>query len=283
MPLSVTAGLVRRLTWLGCELCDYNTPLLAPDFGAQIAAEDFRVLWREICARLSNSPQHRFDLIDLPKMPETAGAQAHPMLALPVRLNPSGAYVADLHATWTEFYQVKRSSATRRRDRTKRKRLSERGNVAFVMPPDADEIARTLDILMAQKAKAFARMGVGNVFARAGHRDFFIDIATNPRTRPLTHVSRLDVGAIPAAVNFGLIFRGTIITCWRATTTAMSRASVPAPHTCAISSATPLGAAAGASTSPSATSATSSNGPTTRSGSTTTSPPQARAAGSCRR
>jgi len=76
MPLSVTAGLARRLTWLGCELCEYNTPLLAPDFAAQIAAEDFRVLWSEICARLSNSPQHRFDLIDLPKMPETVGAQA---------------------------------------------------------------------------------------------------------------------------------------------------------------------------------------------------------------
>jgi len=45
------------------------------------------------------------------------------MLALPVRLNPSGAYVIDLHATWVEFYQAKRSSATRRGDRTKRKRL----------------------------------------------------------------------------------------------------------------------------------------------------------------
>ena len=73
MPLSVTAGSVRRLTWLGCELCDYNTPVLAPDFAAQIAAEDFRALWREICGRLKNSPQHRFDLIDLSKMPETVG------------------------------------------------------------------------------------------------------------------------------------------------------------------------------------------------------------------
>src|SRR5262249_47001999 len=146
------ARFVRRLTWLGCELCDYNTPLLAPDFAAQIAAEDFRVLWSEICARLSSSPQHRFDLIDLPKMPEIVGAQAHPMLGLPVRLNPSGAYVADLYATWTEFYQVKRSSATRRRDRTKRERLGELGDVVFVTPAAADEVARTLDILMAQKA-----------------------------------------------------------------------------------------------------------------------------------
>ena len=52
-------------------------------------------------------------------------------------------------------------------------------------------------------------MGVNNIFAREGHREFFLDLATNPRTRHLTHVSRLDVGTIPAAVNLGLTFRGT--------------------------------------------------------------------------
>jgi CelD/BcsL family acetyltransferase involved in cellulose biosynthesis len=49
-------------------------------------------------------------------------------------------------------------------------------------------------------------MGVGNLFARPGYREFFFDIATNPKTRHLTHVSRLDVGASTVATNLGLKF-----------------------------------------------------------------------------
>jgi CelD/BcsL family acetyltransferase involved in cellulose biosynthesis len=52
-------------------------------------------------------------------------------------------------------------------------------------------------------------MGVTNLFARPGHREFFFDLATDPRVRHLVHVSRLDVGETAAAVNLGLTFRGT--------------------------------------------------------------------------
>jgi CelD/BcsL family acetyltransferase involved in cellulose biosynthesis len=78
----------------------------------------------------------------------------------------------------------------------------------MVTPTERDEVARTMDALIAQKAAAFARMGVGNMFARPGHRDFFLDLATDPRLRDLVHVSRLDVGATWAASNFGLQFHG---------------------------------------------------------------------------
>jgi len=66
----------------------------------------------------------------------------------------------------------------------------------------------SLDTLMAQKARSFARMGVGNLFALPGYAEFYRSLAADPATRPLVHVSRLDVGATPAAVNLGLIYRG---------------------------------------------------------------------------
>jgi CelD/BcsL family acetyltransferase involved in cellulose biosynthesis len=122
-------------------------------------------------------------------------------------LNPSGAHIADLVGTWDEFYQAKRSSATRRRDRSKVKRLGEFGEVRFVTPAQSDELASTLDTLFAQKAKSLARMGVANVFARPGYREFFCDLALGAGTSHLVHVSRLDVGSIAAAVNLGLTFR----------------------------------------------------------------------------
>jgi CelD/BcsL family acetyltransferase involved in cellulose biosynthesis len=39
-------------------------------------------------------------------------------------------------------------------------------------------------------------------------REFFLDLATNPQTRQLVHVARLQVGADAVAANFGVVFGG---------------------------------------------------------------------------
>jgi len=209
MPLAVMPGAVRRLTWLGSDLCDYNAPLLARDFPDQVTPGEFQDLWSSICRMLQQRPQHRHDLIELTKMPERVAAQANPSVRFDVRLNPSGAHFMPLQGTWDEFYHAKRSSATRRRDRTKRKRLGEFGEVRFVTPEAPDDVAGTLETLIEQKSKAFARMGVANIFAPPGHREFFFDLSTNPRSRHLVHISRLEVGATWAATNLGLAFGGS--------------------------------------------------------------------------
>jgi CelD/BcsL family acetyltransferase involved in cellulose biosynthesis len=209
MPLALVPGVVRRLTWLGSNLCDYNAPLLAADFSDHVTAAEFGELWSGICRELQKRPQHRHDLIELTKMPERVAAQANPFVWLDVGLNPSGAHFTPLQGSWDEFYHAKRSSATRRRDRTKRKRLGEFGEVRFITAQEPDDVARTLEILIEQKSKAFARMGVPNIFGRFGHREFFFDLATNPRSRHLVHVSRLDVGSTCAAANLGLVFSDT--------------------------------------------------------------------------
>jgi CelD/BcsL family acetyltransferase involved in cellulose biosynthesis len=207
LPLAVQPGtLTRRLGFLGQDLCDYNAPLLAPEF-SNIIGSNFGAVWRDIRALLRETPALRHDTIALAKMPETIGAQANPLLCLDVRLNPSGAYETALGTDWEQFYTAKRSSATRRRDRTKLKRLGELGEVRFVDPQESAEIASTLDLLIEQKSKAFARMGVANMFARPGHMAFYRELATSPRLRSLVHLSRLDVGTTWAALNLGLTFR----------------------------------------------------------------------------
>jgi CelD/BcsL family acetyltransferase involved in cellulose biosynthesis len=209
LPLAVEPGMVRRLTFLGSDLSDYNAPLLAPDFPAHVSRERLLALWGEIRMLLQRHDALRHDIIELTKMPETVGAQANPLLALEAGLNPSGAHLAHLGATWNEYYEGRRSSATRRRDRTKRKKLGEYGTVRMVEPRDADDTAATFATLIAQKSRLFARMGVANMFARPGCKEFYLDLATNPDTRHLVHVSRLEVGAAVAAVNLGLTFRDT--------------------------------------------------------------------------
>jgi CelD/BcsL family acetyltransferase involved in cellulose biosynthesis len=156
---------------------------------------------------MQSHPGLQFDLIHFEKMPEAVGTQPNPFLSFSVTLNPSGAHLAQLTDDWETFYTAKRSATTRRRDRTKRKRLSEVGEVRFVTPDGADDIARTLDTLIDQKARSFTRMGVANMFARPGYPEFYRELATEPATRHLVHVSRLDVGSTAAAINLGAIFR----------------------------------------------------------------------------
>lgn len=198
----------RRLEWLGSDLCDYNGPLLAPRFAARVDRARFLALWRAIAQCLQSEPHLHFDLVRLTKMPDEVGSQPNPILALGATIHPSGAYLTRLSGDWDAFYTAKRSASTRRRDRTKRKRLAEFGEVRLVTPNSKDESTQTLDLLMEQKARSFARMGVANLFANPGYADFYRALARDPASRKIAHVSRLDVGATAAAINLGLIHRG---------------------------------------------------------------------------
>ena len=212
LPLAVEQGrLARRLTFLGQELCDYNAPLLARDFAARIGT-DFAAVWQDIRRLVQATPALRHDTISFAKMPAAVGTQRNPMLFLDVQPNPSGAYETRLGTDWEPFYTSKRSSATRRRDRTKLKRLGELGEVKFVDPQLPDEIAATLDALIRQKTRSFARMGVPNMFARPGHAEFYRALITH---RPFVHLSRLDVGATWAATNLALLAWRLLLSCAR--------------------------------------------------------------------
>ncbi|HXX25060.1 MAG TPA: GNAT family N-acetyltransferase [Pseudolabrys sp.] len=207
-PLSVRkTGFGRELRWLGSDLCDYNGPLLAHAFSAMFDEAAAVDLWRAIEQRVQQHPGLGFDSINMTKMPATIGAQPNPLRGLVLAANPSGAYRTALGTDWETFYSEKRSSATRRRDRTKRKRLADFGDVRMVNTA-GDDTRTALDTLMAQKARAFAHMGVANLFANPGYTDFYRALIDDPSTRPLVHISRLDVGLTPAAVNLGLVWRG---------------------------------------------------------------------------
>jgi CelD/BcsL family acetyltransferase involved in cellulose biosynthesis len=205
LPLATQrCAFTRELVWLGMQLCDYTGPLLAADFSARVDRETFASIWRELLRTLSAHPRFGFDLVRLEKMPETVGAQTNPLLCLPVSRNPSGAYQTPLMPTWDEFYAAKRSGSTRRRDRSKRKHLEAIGNVQFVEPATDGERRETLETLMQQKARSFARMGVANLFERPGYAAFYRAVSSEP----IAHVSRLDIGSHPGAINLGLMARG---------------------------------------------------------------------------
>lgn len=205
LPLAAhRKGPVRQVTFLGHTLCDYNAPLLAPDFSAQVSDTQFRSLWKAARALLQR--QFQYDLLLLDKMPEKIGQEANPMRLLGTSLHPSGAHAVALGENWERFYSTKRSSSTRRHDRSKRRRLAELGDLRFITAEAPEEIRKTMDILIEQKSRWFQRMGIPNLFEIPGQKDFLLSLAT--MARPFVHVSQLSVGPNCAAANLGLLFQG---------------------------------------------------------------------------
>ena len=152
MPLAIEPRrLARRLCWLGQELCDYNAPLLARDFLQRVTPDRFLALWRELQQRLQSDPALRCDWVEFEKMPQTVGVQANPFINLDVMPNANSAHITQLGDDWDTFYRARRSSATRRRDRAKRKKMSEFGEIRFVTVAEPDDLRQTLEILWEQK------------------------------------------------------------------------------------------------------------------------------------
>lgn len=231
LPLARARGtILRRLVWLGQDPSDYLGPLLARDPAPAIPPHTFTALWNEIRALLQTDPRFRHDLIDFRKMPATVGGRKNPFAALPVLPHPSDAYAATLTGDWDSFYRARRSAKSRRQDRSKLKRLAEFGVVRMLTPDRRREITRAVDTLLAQKAVTFARKGIGDRFRNPGYRDFYHDLALNPRTRNLAHVSELKVGDAAAAINFGLEYRGCYSLCLVSYDEGFSRFSPGAIH-----------------------------------------------------
>jgi CelD/BcsL family acetyltransferase involved in cellulose biosynthesis len=196
----------RRCVFFGYDVCDYNAPLLAPEFPAVIRPPDFANWWRVIQKFMLRKPEFNYDVLFLEKMPERIGTQENPMLALATILRPARAYRANLGDDWESFYASKRSSATRSRDRTKRRRLGDSGELRITTLQDPEERQTALRILFSQKGRFFARIKEPNMFEQPKYSDFYLSVAA--AAGPLIHISRLDVGRTCAAINLGLQFRG---------------------------------------------------------------------------
>ncbi len=206
LPLAIDKGsALKCLRWLGQDLCDYNAPLLARDFSRRVTPEYFRTVWRKLQAQMQSDVHTRHDWIEFEKMPETIGAETNPFVGLELTPNANSAHIMRLGSDWETFYYAKRSSATRRHDRAKRRRIAEFGDICFITTTDAADARATLETLMRQKSLAFARKGIPDMFARPGYREFFLDFASNPATQHLVHVSRIEVGAAGAAANFAIV------------------------------------------------------------------------------
>lgn len=203
LPLGIRKNIItRRLVWLGGSLSDYQGPILASTFSRQLSGQ-FPRLWRDIRAML---PRHH--VVSLGRMPAKIGSQTNPFVNLSgVAPHASFAHLTQLKPEWQSYYDAKRSSASKKRDRQKRRKMEEHGAVKLVVPQTVSEKLASFDVLVAQKSRAFERMGVANFLNRPGYLDFYRDLLSDPDAETLVHVSHLQVGEDIVASNWGLSFQ----------------------------------------------------------------------------
>ncbi len=206
LALQIEPSVLRKLTWLGSDLNDYNCPIIAADYSARAKGLSMPDVWRQIFKLINAQPGLQHDFIRLEKMPELICGQANPMLSLHTHLNASHAYRTPMLGGWEAFYNAKRSGSSKSKDRYNRKKLATIAEPHLVCPEDSAGIRTVVDLLMEQKGKRFAQMGVSNLFEKPGHADFYRAIANDQRE--LIHVSKLQVGETIAATNLGITFRG---------------------------------------------------------------------------
>lgn len=207
LPLAIEkTRFYRRLVFLGHELCDYNAPLLAANFSNVVPATQRIEWWQAVHDLLSETAGYEHDVVFLNKMPTTVGRQENPLLALNTIPNPSSGHISTLGNNWDAFYATKQRGDRRRRDRSRRKKFEEKGELRLEIPEDKATIVNTLAVLFEQKSGSFAKMGVRDLFAQPGYSEFFRNVATHASSP--VHVSCLKVGGGRiAAATLGLVYR----------------------------------------------------------------------------
>ena len=134
---------LRRLRWLGQDLCDYNAPLLACDFSERVEPDRFLRSGRFVEAQMQSDPLLRHDWIDFEKCRNRSAASSIRSPISRSRRMRAACIWRTSTDDWEKFYVAKRSSSTRRRDRTKRAHMSEHGDIRFVTATDPDDARRT--------------------------------------------------------------------------------------------------------------------------------------------
>ena len=222
IPLAIEPGRAsRRLCWLGQDLCDYNAPLLSPDFSQRVSSDRFLAALAGVVQADPNAIRKlRYDWIELEKMPQTVGAQINPFTHLAVTPNASGAHLTQLGDDWDKFYFDKRSSATRRHDRAKRRHMSEFGEIRFVScAGDRRRATHARISSLSKRAKLSRASRHSRYFLAAGLQGLFLDFASNTQSAAsVSHQPHRD-RQTPAWRRISPSCSATaIITCWPATT-----------------------------------------------------------------
>ncbi|HEX7776840.1 MAG TPA: GNAT family N-acetyltransferase [Parvibaculum sp.] len=205
---------LRCLVWLGGKIADYKGPLVAPQFARRVPAGQFGPLWAQIVPLL---PAH--DFIALENQPALLGVAANPFIELGGVSAPDAGYVFALPPTY-EALIARFRPETRRTDKSKERKLAERGKLEFRIAESGEEAARMAADILDRKAAQLRAQGVASIFEDKAYRAAFLGLAALPPKRRMLQVAALTLD--------GEFLSGSIAHVWKGRATLMVHTYEPA-------------------------------------------------------
>lgn len=203
LPLSVTHRRgIAVASFIGAKHANFAMGLWRPAFARSLDTTMLRALFEEVARQ---APM-RIDLFALCHQPAIWQGHRNPLAALPHRPSPSFGHHLSLDLDAEAVLARVVSPDSRKKLRKKERALGAEAPVRFVVARDLATITRFTDAFLGYKALRFAELGIANVFAARGTRDFIIEAASG--VDPALELCALMVGDEPVALFGGTVARG---------------------------------------------------------------------------
>jgi CelD/BcsL family acetyltransferase involved in cellulose biosynthesis len=200
LPLGIQKyGSISCLVWLGGELADYHTAVYSQTALSIFTEENLYLLWNEIQKALPP-----FDATLLEKQPATIGDKANPFLFKGSHPHSCSAHSTAIQGPLEAFISSKRSKKSQTTERRKERRLAEAGDIKFVVADSPAEIAQLLPVMLKQKSRSYHEMGVQDLFADEGYREFVTTLTKDFATKGTVVLCALLIGDRVAATVWGV-------------------------------------------------------------------------------
>jgi CelD/BcsL family acetyltransferase involved in cellulose biosynthesis len=186
------------LEFLGGGQCDYNTPIMVPEL---LMPGKFSMLWERVLEEL---PAH--DVRYFLRVPQLLGNLRNPFLDVAHSFYDGPAYAAALSDSWDEFQSG--LPAKFRKDNARMiRRLSEIGQLRFIVASTDAEFGNIVDAMFAQKERRYKETGAINILADINVRAFYRDSGTAICGDAKIHLSALILNDEILATHWGVFHR----------------------------------------------------------------------------
>ena len=187
------------LEFLGGGQCDYNTPLIRAQ---KISHIDFKKLWIRV---LQSTPNH--DVRYFKGIPKELGGFANPFLGNGLAITDSRSFAATLPLSWDKF-QARLPKKFQKDNARMIRRLSEIGNLRFVVAKTLSEFDGLVKVALLQKENRYIATGAKNILADIETHNFYTHLIKSSSQDLGIHMSALMLNDEVIATHLGLYHNG---------------------------------------------------------------------------
>ncbi|MCP4184898.1 MAG: GNAT family N-acetyltransferase [Hyphomicrobiales bacterium] len=174
LPLSVSRGLIKTISWIGGSHSNFKLPLMDRDFASHISNTEIVQIFDEISQLFGG-----FGCISLCCMPGIWAGQANPMLALPHQKSTNQAFGSDLSGGFQNVLKRGNGKRKRKKFRWQSRVVESLGGTQFVEAGTRSEALEILSCFHLQKSKRLREQGIKDIFGGQKAQQFLKKIALN--------------------------------------------------------------------------------------------------------